>query len=241
MKQPTVVLIHGLFGFTRLLWLEYFRVARPLYASMGMRVLVPSLPPVATIRERAAVLARQLADEAGPLHLVAHSMGGLDARYWISCLGGGMKVASLTTLATPHHGSPVADHVCTSLSPFRLLKGPHALTTSAMQQFNDTTPDDPAVIYRSYAAVRPLAELPWLVRRYARMIQQHEGDNDSQVSGTSACWGELAGCVPADHFELISLNLWFNPFTSRSVYDPLPLYREIGEWVLEQEKQAHAG
>lgn len=232
--RPAVVLIHGLFGFTRLLWLEYFRVARPLYESMGMRVLVPSLPSVGSIESRATALARQLSEEPGPLHLVAHSMGGLDARYWISHLGGAGKVVSLTTLATPHRGSPVADFVCSGVSPFRLLKGPHALTTTAMRQFNDSTPDAPDVIYRSYAAVRPLAELPWLVRRYARIIERQEGANDSQVSRRSACWGTVVACIPADHFEVIALDFWLNPFRSRRCYDPLPLYREIGEWILQQ-------
>jgi hypothetical protein len=36
-------------------------------------------------------------------------MGGLDARYLISKLGYGTKVASLTTISTPHRGSPLAD------------------------------------------------------------------------------------------------------------------------------------
>jgi len=108
-SAPTVVLIHGLFGFTRLLWLEYFAQARALFEQMGMRVVLPSLPWSGSIEQRACSLAAQLASEPGPLYLVAHSMGGLDARCWISHLGGAAKIASLTTLATPHRGSPVAD------------------------------------------------------------------------------------------------------------------------------------
>ncbi|EAU54593.1 lipase family alpha/beta hydrolase [Mariprofundus ferrooxydans] len=233
--QPTVVLIHGLFGFDRLLWLEYFRQARSLYGQMGMRVIVPKLPWAGTIKQRASALAEQLATQPGPLHLIAHSMGGVDARYWITHLGGGAKVASLTTLGTPHHGSPVADHVCSTLSPFRLFAGVHALTTIAMRQFNADTPDHDGVIYRSYAGARPLAQLPWLMRRYARIIEQAEGDNDSQVSRQSAAWGDLVSVVPADHFELMSLNIWLNPFRRREPFDPLPLYRDIGCWILQQQ------
>jgi len=231
---PTVVLVHGLFGFTRLLWLEYFRQPRRLYEQMGMRVVVPSLPWAGSIEQRARTLAAQLADEQGPLHLVAHSMGGLDARYWITHLGGCAKVASLTTLGSPHRGSPVADYVCSVRSPFRLFAGVHSLTMAAMQQFNAATPDHADVIYRSYAAVRPVDQLPWFMRRYARIIQQAEGDNDSLVSSTSAAWGDVIAVFPSDHFELITLNFWLNPFRHRDAFDSLPLYRDIGQWIKQQ-------
>jgi len=199
---------------------------------MGMRVLIPALPWSGSIEERSRALAEQMAAESGPLHLVAHSMGGLDARCWIAHLGGGEKVASLTTLASPHHGSPVADHVCSALSPFRLFAGVRSLTTVAMQQFNADTPDHPDVIYRSYAAVRPLHLQPWFMRRYGRLIQQVEGDNDSQVSIRSATWGVFVATLPADHFELIFLHLWLNPLQKRAAFDAGPLYREIGQWIL---------
>ncbi|MDX8405794.1 MAG: alpha/beta fold hydrolase [Mariprofundus sp.] len=231
---PTVVLIHGLFGFNRLLWLEYFSKARTLYEQMGMRVVTPSLPWAGGIEQRARALAGQLADEPGPLHLVAHSMGGLDARFWISHLGGAEKVVSLTTLGTPHRGSPVADHVCSVCSPFRLFAGVHALTRPAMSRFNSVTPDHSDVIYRSYAAVRPVQQQVWFIRRYGRIVRRAEGDNDSLVSRASASRGAFVGTLPSDHFELIFLNFWLNPFKRRVPFDALPVYREIGQWILQQ-------
>lgn len=232
--QPTVILIHGLFGFRKLLWLEYFQGVHQLYEDMGMRVLVPSLPWSDSIKQRSDALAKQLTAESGPLHLVAHSMGGLDARRWISNMGGSARTRSLTTLATPHRGSPAADHVCRTCSPFRLFPGVHDLTTESIRQFNLNTPDHPAVIYRSYAASRPLAQQPWIVRRYGHMIQQQEGDNDSQVSVSSAVWGKHIATLPCDHFEIIGKNFWFNPFQSRTAFHPLPVYQEIGKWILSQ-------
>jgi triacylglycerol lipase len=233
-KQPAVVLIHGLFGFRRLLWLEYFQGVRQLYEGMGLRVIVPSLPWADSIRQRAHALAEQLESEPAPLHLLAHSMGGLDARLWINNMGGSAKTSSLTTLSTPHRGSPASDHVCRTYSPFRLFAGARGLTTEAIKQFNLNTPDHPKVIYRSYSASRPIAEQPWIVRRYGRIIQQSEGDNDSQVSVRSAAWGKHVGTLPCDHFEIISRDFWFNPFKSRSTFHPLPIYRQIGEWILAQ-------
>jgi len=110
-KRATVVLIHGIFGFRKLLWIEYFQGVPALFEQMGLRVVVPRLPCVGSLEQRAKSLALQLEDEEGPLHLVGHSMGGLDARYFINHLNGAGKVASLTTLVTPHRGSSAADYV----------------------------------------------------------------------------------------------------------------------------------
>ncbi|NUV61852.1 triacylglycerol lipase [Streptomyces sp. CAI-85] len=40
--------------------------------------------------------------------VVAHSMGGLVARYWLGPLGGAAECAALITLGTPHRGAPKA-------------------------------------------------------------------------------------------------------------------------------------
>jgi len=233
-EQATVVLIHGLFGFRRILWIEYFQDIKKLLQDMGLRVVVPSLPWAGTIESRAACLAEQLRDESGPLHLVAHSMGGLDARHFITHLGGAEKVASLITLATPHRGSSAADYICKSLSPMLLFAGLRALTTEKLAAFNTATPDQTGVIYRSYSASRPVSEHPWIVRHYGRIIASKEGDNDSQVSIVSAAWGEHLPTLPCDHFELIGRNFWFNPFAKRTSFDHLPLYRDIGAWIVQQ-------
>ncbi|MCM1578837.1 MAG: triacylglycerol lipase, partial [Ruminococcus sp.] len=42
---------------------------------------------------------------AEKVNIIAHSKGGLEARYLISSLGYGKRTASLTTLSTPHNGS----------------------------------------------------------------------------------------------------------------------------------------
>jgi len=227
-----VVLVHGMLGFRRFLWLEYFRGVRTMLLDRGLDVTVPKLPWGQPIERRARVLSAQLEHNAGPLHLIAHSMGGVDARYYITHLGGDKKVFSLTTLSAPHHGSAAADHeLKLRHSPFRRLPALPDLTRQAMREFNAATPDRPDVTYRSYSASRPVREQPWLVRRFGRIIAKTEGDNDSQVSVASACWGEHMGTLAADHFELIGMNIWLNPFTHRTRFDHLPLYRQIARWI----------
>ena len=45
---------------------------------------------------------------AKKVNLIAHSKGGLDSKYLITNLGMEEKIASLTTLSTPHRGSAIA-------------------------------------------------------------------------------------------------------------------------------------
>jgi len=204
--------------------------------SMGFDVVVPRLPWGQNIKRRAGFLAGQLKHESGPFHLIAHSMGGVDARYYITRLGGHEKVASLTSLATPHRGSSAADYeMQTWHSLYRHLPAVTDLTRASMRQFNDRTPDHGDVIYRGYSAARRIHELPWLMRRFGRLIAAVEGENDSQVSVTSAQWGEHLGTLEADHFELIGMNIWLNPFSRRPRFDHLPVYRDIAAWITRYE------
>jgi len=204
--------------------------------SLGFDVVVPRLPWGQSIERRAGCLAEQLKKASGPLHLIAHSMGGLDARCYITHMGGHKKTASLNTLATPHRGSTAADHEMQIwYSPYRHLPAIADLTRAAMRQFNDRTPDHEDVIYRGYAAARCIHELPWLTRRFGRLIADNEGENDSQVSVVSALWGEYQNTLKADHFELIGMNVWLNPFSRRLCFDHLPVYRDIAAWITQYE------
>jgi len=67
-------------------------------------------PLTRDIRGAAAALAARvetLCDETDVdrIQLVAHSMGGLIARYYVQCLGGDDRVHTLVTLGTPHAGT----------------------------------------------------------------------------------------------------------------------------------------
>lgn len=234
MSSPTIVLLHGLFGFSRIIYWDYFNGVRSFFENEGFRVLTPRVPPASSIEIQAKSLARQLESETGPLHLIGHSMGGLYARHYIAHHGGHEKVKSLTTLATPHRGSSAADYICKSISFYRLFNGVHELTTRHMKTFNENTPDSANVRYRSYSSCRPMNELPWTVRDLGRIIEKSEGENDVQVSVTSAIWGDHIKTLHADHFELIGQNFWLNPFKKRNKFNHINLYREISEWIKKE-------
>ncbi len=113
-----VVLVHGLLGFDSFLSFEYFHGVREFFESRGVRVISPRLPAAAPIEVRARALFDALEIEKlnstnseSRFHLIGHSMGGLDSRFLISKLQSENenRIASLTTLASPHHGAKMAD------------------------------------------------------------------------------------------------------------------------------------
>ncbi|MEO7113595.1 MAG: hypothetical protein ABI183_24365 [Polyangiaceae bacterium] len=123
----------GMFGFNRLASYEYFaHVERALAARFEkhgdtLEAHVSDVLPTASVRRRAAKLAELIditAKGDGPIHLLGHSTGGLDARLvaspcaelparahvdrWMP------RVRSVTTMNTPHYGTPLASFFATS-------------------------------------------------------------------------------------------------------------------------------
>lgn len=166
------ILAHG-FGGTADDWDEGIQ---PAIEAEGHAVLRTSVPATGSVALRAAALATQvdalLADTgATQVHIIAHSMGGLDGRFLISNLGYGAKVASLTTISTPHRGTPLAD-VALGLQDGDQAAALQALLDLAglvdsdeldqalidlseanAPAFELANPDDPAVTYQSFAGL----------------------------------------------------------------------------------------
>lgn len=135
----TVVLIHGYLALNLLDKVahsdqrpaDYFRGVAGALAGLGVAVVAPKLPGNSRVAQRAEVLAQALRAIAPPpeggrdLILIAHSMGGLDAR-WVLHQHPDIaaRVHSLVTLGTPFGGSPVAD----------ALSQPHSLIPQALAE-----------------------------------------------------------------------------------------------------------
>lgn len=187
-------------------------------------MILTSVPPSASIEERAAKLSHDIEKKAHgkSVNIIAHSMGGLDARYMISRLKPpNVKVLSLTTVASPHRGSAFADYVFEQIGPDNLPRLYRALQlmrieTGAfsqltrrymMKDFNPKTPDREGVRYFSYGAMAtpPL----WSAfRQPHRIVEAEEGPNDGLVSVASSRWGTYKGTlVDVSHLDLIN---WTN-------------------------------
>lgn len=116
-----VVFLHGMAGFVSAgsapFELVYFAgVIDALKRADEPQVFATAASPYASSWDRAHEIAPQIdailaATGAAKVNLVAHSQGGLDARLLASPhgLGYGDRIASVTTVSTPHHGTHVAD------------------------------------------------------------------------------------------------------------------------------------
>jgi hypothetical protein len=141
----------GMFGFGKLASYDYFahleRAIGDVLRAQGddAATWVVDVAPTASVRRRAARLAELVAgtctDSGGPIHLVGHSTGGIDACLVASpdvklpCDADALRwlprLASITTLSTPHHGTPLASFFAT-VSGQRLLYALSALTFIAL-------------------------------------------------------------------------------------------------------------
>jgi triacylglycerol lipase len=228
-QNAPIVLVHGILGFNQLRLagmtiVTYFRLIPEALRNAGHVVPEPpALNPAGSVAERAAGLKSYLENNAEvarkKVHLIAHSMGGLDSRFMISQLAMADRVLSLTTICTPHHGSPLADIVETGAGPLLSklsslgfdVKATHDLTTRACRQFNENIEDDPAVAYFSISGhVDPSIVGPGsLVRLTHDLIAKTEGANDGIVSAQSATFAERETWTALDswnanHFRVIN-------------------------------------
>ncbi len=122
----------GMFGFGQIGSYSYFaHVERELtarFAATGHDLITHVFGdlPTASVRRRATRLAELVAQTArddGPIHLLGHSTGGLDVRLVASpatrsippeTLGWLPQLASVTTMNTPHFGTPLASFFSTA-------------------------------------------------------------------------------------------------------------------------------
>lgn len=205
--------------------------------SHGIWAIAPNGAPFASIATRAenwAELFEEVRTELGveKLNVIAHSMGGLDMRYAISHLGLEDRVESLTTIATPHHGTALAEIglktpelILDRLRDFLNWVGNNMyprvesdifgavsqLTPHYVRNvFNPETPDSPKVAYYSYSAAFKTTKLldvsPALLVQ-TRFLERQEGPNDGIVSAASAIWGNHIEELDLSHLEQLKLNI----------------------------------
>lgn len=180
------VLAHGFFAFDKLGSETYFYRVREHLAAAAEDVATPEVDPFNDSEVRGRQLLSHVEEVlaktgATKVNLIGHSQGGLDARVVASLRPD--LVASVTTISTPHHGSPVADLALDLL----VIPGSHALVDAlgriiggviddqvgdktsivhALQQFssagiaefNQRYPDAPGVFYASVAGRSARAE-----------------------------------------------------------------------------------
>jgi triacylglycerol lipase len=236
-----IVLAHGIARFDLLLRAilddedrledstHYFRCIRSTLKAKGFEAIHSSVPWAESVRNRAAALKteveRVLSNGHRKVHIIAHSMGGLDARHMLFEHQDARiheKIASLTTIGTPHLGTTFADWgiehgaaVMHILAMLRIdgLDGFRDLTTQACQAFNHDWEEfgrGCGVKFQTFAGIQDLAFIFEPLKPSWALIFAKEGANDGLVSLESARWKEqyFKKEIEADHLNQIG---WWDP------------------------------
>lgn len=226
--QYPILLVHGV-GFRDFAHFNYWgRIPKALEAQ-GAQVFYGNQDSWGTIEHNAQKLKQRIEEitaqnRTEKVNIIAHSKGGLDARYTISNLQVEEKVASLTTIATPHNGSKTMDMLC-RLPPvifrisavfvdafWRLLKDEKPdfykvvfqFTTKMAKSFNEKNPDVQGIYYQSYSALMntPLSDI---ILFFPNLIVSFtEGQNDGLVTSESAKWTNFRGEIKNTSHRRIS-------------------------------------
>jgi triacylglycerol lipase len=228
--------------------LAYFRDLPNKYPD----ALFAPVDTIGSVTERAQKLAAAMAAKfpTGDIHIVAHSMGGLDSRYLLAknLHDLARRVMSLSTISTPHGGSPLADLLTGQAGPLGFLGtkvvnllsaelpalknragGFLDLTTKAALRFNADNPPVAGVSYYPYAATAVSGHRSTLLlpaHFYIRLAgtTPEEQENDGVVSLQSAAWPHALVEAPwdTDHFGQIGYDLdakdWKTPFDYLDAY-----------------------
>ena len=248
-----IVLHHGMFGFGQFQFgnfrMSYFTGVDKEIARRGHPIVVSRVHPTGGIARRARQLKETILRQLSILNrendkvlLLAHSMGGLDARYMISKLGMEDRVAALLTVTSPHRGSAYADwavrHLGRRLGGIQLMnflgvdvQGVVDVTTEGAARFNDEVPDAPGVQYFSVSCARPWKQMTPLLMPSYHLIYAAEGDNDGLVSVRSSTWRTHLGVWPADHLHSINKRYLLEVGETRTG-DITPYYMKALETVL---------
>ncbi|AEF82953.1 esterase/lipase family protein [Leadbettera azotonutricia] len=228
LKYP-LLLIHGAGFRDKTMGINYWgRIPRYL-AEQGVAVHYGGTDAWGTLESNGEMVKRAILETldktgAEKVNIIAHSKGGLEARYAISCLGMDSRVASLTTMSTPHRGVKAMN---TALQlplwlyrPASVLanlwsrilgdggpdffRGSRQLAEYFCTEFNRKYPDKPGILYQSYASKLkyffgdPAYLLTWI------LVKIFDGDNDGLCPVESAKWGEFRGIITTQGYFGVS-------------------------------------
>lgn len=200
---------------------------KQLFRTMDREIHIAKTPMIGSIEHRGKILVEEIRRlvPSGKFHLIGHSMGGLDARYALTFTDIAERCLSLTTLATPHRGSEIADIVVDIVDHGRtelLSEIPGAdkmvqlfkrfmgsvrdLTTDNMREhFNLEVQNTRGVEYYSLGFEIPLPFFFYTTQvelfPIFRFFMDLNLPNDGVVTVESSKWGTYLGTMWGDHIS----------------------------------------
>ena len=175
-----ILLIHGLFGFDRIGKFELFHDIRQALRNAGARVFVPHLSAIHDNEVRGKQLLMQIervleGTGACKVNLIGHSQGALAARYAAAVAP--HRVASVTSVSGPNHGSELADFLRKALTPGRLPEHVAETVVNLFADFLATLSDNRYQPRNAIAALNALT------------TEGVGAFNDKYPQGLPATWG----------------------------------------------------
>lgn len=233
-----IVFVHGICPFDRVYMplisrfhkgdrFAYFKGLKSFLIEYGYQVFMPQISWGGSLEKRATDLYRQLLllsenfKKYDKVHLIGHSMGGLDIRYMAYKFDLSDKIKSITTIGTPHRGTFIADLKVYKYIPLiKTLKGLGLditgfldLTTDSVKELNrilERYESKTGLYIRTIAGKQPYENTFFLLRDSFRLIEDREGENDGLVSVQSAIYKDS---LVYDIWDLDHLNQigWWDP------------------------------
>ena len=215
-----ILLVHGAGFRDKTVGINYWgRIPKALEAQ-GAKVFYGGTDAWGTLETNAATLKKTIErilveTNSKKVNIIAHSKGGLECRYLISALGIEHKIASLTTISTPHRGSVMVEKLANV--PDWLYKGfsevmnvvfglqgdddpdfyngSQSLTPAYMEKFNAEHPDKKGVYYQSFAGYMEEPKNDIILSVTSLASSKLEGENDGIVAVDSAKWANYGGVL----------------------------------------------
>jgi triacylglycerol lipase len=213
LKYP-VLLVHGIVAHDRGGIINFWGRIPERIKEKGIKVFFGNTDSWGDYESNGSILKKTVdkilqETKAEKVNIIGHSKGGLDSRYLIWKYNYGDKIASLTTISTPHNGSEIADLIYRrkivhsiivkkildifgkwygDINP-NLYNVNYQLTTEKMKEFNRNICMDNRVYYQSvYTTMKN--SFDDLMFFYTHLfIWIKTGENDGIVSEKSAKWG----------------------------------------------------
>jgi len=215
--------------------MHYFKGIRTMLLRKGFTVYHSSVSWAANVDTRAEELRKNILrvlenEQAEKINIIAHSMGGLDARHMLFNDRSNRKIhtrtASLTTISTPHEGSPFADWGLNNIAcliPLARKLGVDLaaladLRTDTCKAFNQQpevyafeTSCSKEIVFQTYAGRKTSWSVLNVLKVPFSIIEKEEGENDGLVSVASARWRDeyFKGILEdTDHLNEVG---WWDP------------------------------
>ena len=231
LKYP-VVFVHGVHAHDRTSKVKFWGRIPEILSGMGLKIFLGNTDAWGDYESNALTLKKTIENvlletQKERVNIISHSKGGIDSRYLIWKYDFGDKIASLTTICTPHHGSEIADLLYNQkithtrftkkvLAIFGKLYGDnnpnlynvnYQLTTAKMKEFNEKVIADDRVFYQSLYVTMNNAFDDVVFSHTYLYLKKVRGKSDGVVSEYSTKWGKNIAKIEGgiSHAEILDV------------------------------------